>query len=67
MVPDALITNVDAGSNAAKAGLAAGDRLAGYSYNPLSRDSASIVIKRGIERLKFRFSPVRQMLVPQLK
>jgi predicted metalloprotease with PDZ domain len=67
MVPDALITNVDAGSNAAKAGLAAGDRLAGYSYNPQSRDSASIVIKRGLEKMKFRYLPVRQMLVPQLK
>jgi predicted metalloprotease with PDZ domain len=67
MVLDALITKVDAGSNAAKAGLAIGDRLAGYSYNPQSRDPATVVVKRGAEKLKFRYLPVREMMVPQLK
>jgi predicted metalloprotease with PDZ domain len=67
MMLDALITNVDAGSNAARAGLAAGDTLAGYSYNPQSRDSASIVVHRGAEKMKFRYLPVRRLMLPQLK
>jgi predicted metalloprotease with PDZ domain len=64
---DARISSFAAGANAQKAGLRVGDTIAGYSFTQQPSDSATIVVKRDSEKIKFRFLPSREIKTPQLK
>lgn len=64
---NAQIIAIADGANVQKAGLRVGDIMVGYSATQQPSDSATIVVKRGEEKIKLHFFPARQMLVPQLK
>lgn len=64
---NAQIIAIADGANVQKAGLRVGDIMVGYSATQQPSDSATIVVKRGEEKIKLLFLPARQILVPQLK
>ena len=64
---NAMIVEVREGSAIQKAGLAKGDRLAGYSttYNPA--DTTTLTVERGKEKIQFRYLAGKEIMIPQLK
>lgn len=64
---NARIVSVTEGANVEQAGLQVGDVLVGYSVTQQPSDTATIVVKRGEEKIKLRFLPGRRVEVPQLK
>lgn len=64
---NAKIVAVNDGASVQKAGLRIGDIMVGYSATQQPSDSATIVVKRGEEKIELHFLPARQILVPQVK
>ncbi len=64
---NARIISIREGANVQKAGLRTGDIMVGYSSTQQPTDSATLVIMRGDEKIRLRFLPSREVLLPQLK
>lgn len=63
----ALVTAVDAGSPAERAGLRVGDALASFSMRYDLSAPGSVEVTRGGERLAFTYLPAREVTIPRIQ
>jgi predicted metalloprotease with PDZ domain len=63
----AVVRAVDAGSAAGRAGLRAGDVIAGASFRADPTVEARVDVTRGGERLALRYLPARETTVPRIQ